>query len=942
MKKIISKICAVLVIGSILSGCHSEVELKPISLEAMDWQIRQSMLIYWRWVDDSMCNTSGTDYAINLTTPYAKIFKGEIQIKPMENRSVNSEAALALISRDSNTAFRLSLSEKNKKRVVELKYFLNGRAVGNKLFAAKTSAGQNFEWQYKENYRLQLQLSDKKLIGSVYDKNDSLCCKIEADITKINNIPAVTYALYSTALCSEFTFPKAAWQNEEASDKAAALKMRKPVYKSPANTIKSYSSYGTGYFRVEQAPDGRWHFIDPNGKAFFACGVDRLYMDGRFCEALGYSPYYRNVQKQFKTRQNWEKHTMKRLQEWGFNYASTTTGGFYWMLPYSTNLQVGSTFASFGDEYDICPYMGHVGSALPNPFHPRFEEWAKRCYRDWAAPDVENPYFLGYFCDNELRWRGMNFSEDGTGVFDTVIEYKKPSHLARVALMKMLKERFNNDINEFNKFWNTSFSKFDELDNCRKLPHSNEAQKELKLDYLRLVADTYFSRLRHALKEVDPNHLFLGNRYAGIISVPDPIWEITGKYCDVVSFNEYPFGDMEQNKLYSGHVELVENFKRVAALCKRPLLITEWSVLALDSGLPCDVGAGQRLRTQRERAWVAEKFLRTVLDLPFMVGVSWYQYSDDPKLGVRKSHPENCNFGLVSEEDKPYEELVSMFSRLQKDLDATRAEGVTAPLSEKSYGELYNSFYSEELPADAPTNLIWKQDGEKMLASNGKVTLSYSGKGGALDFFVDGVKIGKFITRTMSIYGDNKKAWPHSRHFKNFTAVKRVGGLEINFKSVHADPRIGSMELTNRILIPSNGDYYIAEIVGAKNTGNKPYAIYNYIFETPPAFDVVITERYPESWLLYCKDFQWKNNDGLIYGAVATLCRWHFHFFRTKQGDLRSNGTAHVRYYLNPGDSYVEKVPRYAIYYGGENIDGAKRAKELLDSDMAKIYELNR
>ena len=48
--------------------------------------------------------------------------------------------------------------------------------------------------------------------------------------------------------------------------------------------------------------------------------------------------------------------------------------------------------------------------------------------------------------------------------------------------------------------------------------------------------------------------------------------------------------------------------------------------------------------------------------------------------------------------------------------------------------------------------------------------------------------------------------------------------------------------------------------------------------------------------------------------------------------------TGHVRYPLNPGESYKEPNPFYAIYFGGKNIDAQKRINELRKADMAKIY----
>ena len=100
---------------------------------------------------------------------------------------------------------------------------------------------------------------------------------------------------------------------------------------------------------MEKDSNGRWWLIDPEGKGFFACGIDGLHFGGRFCEALGYSPYGRNVQKLFGSPAAWREHTMKRLKTWGFNFAGTCDSQFRNRLPFSVNLMLGSSFSAFGD-----------------------------------------------------------------------------------------------------------------------------------------------------------------------------------------------------------------------------------------------------------------------------------------------------------------------------------------------------------------------------------------------------------------------------------------------------------------------------------------------------------------------------------------------------------------------------------------------------------------
>ena len=155
--------------------------------------------------------------------------------------------------------------------------------------------------------------------------------------------------------------------------------------------------------------------------------------------------------------------------------------------------------------------------------------------------------------------------------------------------------------------------------------------------------------------------MVLGCRFAGGPAGIDPVvFEAAAEYCDVVSFNQYPWVNLD-----TGEIACLAAFDRAHETARKPFLVTEWSFAALDSGLPCTHGAGQRFRTQKERAAAAEMFLNAILSRPYFAGHSFFRWVDEPALGVNRYFPENTNYGLVNERGEPYAELVATFARIQ-------------------------------------------------------------------------------------------------------------------------------------------------------------------------------------------------------------------------------------------------------------------------------------
>ena len=146
------------------------------------------------------------------------------------------------------------------------------------------------------------------------------------------------------------------------------------------------------------------------------------------------------------------------------------------------------------------------------------------------------------------------------------------------------------------------------------------------------------------------------------------MWEVAGRHCDIVTFNCYPYADLEREAVYADFTHtrlLADEIRRKAAFAKRPLLVTEMSFPSVDSGLPCLYGCGMRVRTQADRAKATRLMIETLLGEPCMVGYTYFMWWDEPIEGYQDSFPEDTNYGLNTIDMKPYKEMAAMLREVQ-------------------------------------------------------------------------------------------------------------------------------------------------------------------------------------------------------------------------------------------------------------------------------------
>ncbi len=423
--------------------------------------------------------------------------------------------------------------------------------------------------------------------------------------------------------------------------------------KHPVLTVRSWSgieSEVTGFFRTEER-DGVWWLIDPEGKGFYVIGTDHANFKGHFCEKLGYAPYNSACTERYGAIEPWAETTVARLLKWGFN--SLGWGHSPELrhrgLAHTEWLDLGTNYAKLDD---ISPQTTWTG--FPNVFSPHFGRFCDERARS-LSKHKEDPWLVGHFIDNELEWYGKTRRE--TGLLDDTMK-KGPDHPAKMKLVEFLGERYGK-VGRLNTSWGLSLGSFEDLLSLTQMPPVTQAMEQDSQKFLQMIAERYFSVTTSAIRKHDPNHLVLGCRFAG--RAPGPAWQMAGRYCEVVSVNCYRKLDLAKGTMADGFEGDLRNWY---SLTGKPLMITEWSFPALDAGLPCSHGGGQRVATQKDRAQAFTVFQTLLFRTPFIVGSNFFMWVDEPALGISSSFPEDSNYGLVNEKDEPYVELTEAASEL--------------------------------------------------------------------------------------------------------------------------------------------------------------------------------------------------------------------------------------------------------------------------------------
>jgi hypothetical protein len=451
----------------------------------------------------------------------------------------------------------------------------------------------------------------------------------------------------------------------------------------------------TGRFRVAKWRD-KWWFVDPEGRLYWSHGLVRVTWSCGYTPITGrehlfaelpkrdspYGPFYgrstwpiageyargtetynfsgANLLRKYG--QNWPQDyadlVHRRLRSWGLNtLANCSQPAIYRQRKTPYTATVYSLDSPPADTPGGTGYVAtiHTGGRVieatsggwgkfPDVFDPSFKATLLKELAQHQGQAVGDPWCLGYFPGNELNW-----GADETTLARAVLA-SPADQPAKRALVDELKAKYR-QIEQLNAAWKTSHASWEALLRSTTPPDANQGRADLAA-FLGTIAEAYFRQCREAVKQIDPAGLYLGCRFAGWSH--GTVFRTAAKYSDVISVNRY--------------TETLTDLRLPDGIDK-PVVIGEWHFGALDRG---KFHASLReVANQQARGEAYEKYVRSALENPLVVGTHWHQFGDQSTTG--RDDGENFQNGFVDVCDTPYTETVAACRRIGYQLYEVRA-----------------------------------------------------------------------------------------------------------------------------------------------------------------------------------------------------------------------------------------------------------------------------
>ncbi|MEK7476651.1 MAG: hypothetical protein AAB152_13605 [Candidatus Coatesbacteria bacterium] len=399
----------------------------------------------------------------------------------------------------------------------------------------------------------------------------------------------------------------------------------------------------SGYFRVQEV-DGRWWLIAPNGRLYYAtgmdvvaCGVDARLdpavlaaysslpeKEGRFADAWrhGLSLYRANLIRKWGPdyRRRYLDRAIARQLAWGFtsigNWSDHALFAFR-RLP----------FFSTGPSYDGMR-TPLVAKLIHDAFDPGFEDEARKAAASLSVFRY-NPWLVGHFLSNEVGWND----------FPSRVLELPPRRSARAELIRALRRRYRH-VWALNAAWGGAARTWDDVRWPADGVRTGTAERDMA-EFRGAFADRWYGGWYRAIRAADPNHLVLGSRL-NQGARPDDVIAACARHSEVVSFNHY---DIEP---WRGE------FDRYFALARKPCFIGEYGHNSLDRGL---LTAAVPVADQRARAAGYRYYTERLASIPYFVGGHFFQYLDEPVTG--RFDRETAFNGFVDITDQPYPLMVA-------------------------------------------------------------------------------------------------------------------------------------------------------------------------------------------------------------------------------------------------------------------------------------------
>lgn len=255
---------------------------------------------------------------------------------------------------------------------------------------------------------------------------------------------------------------------------------------------------------------------------------------------------------------------------------------------------------------------------------------------------IGDPWNLGYYIDNERDWTKSNVSARSLGLWVLGAPSENLERYAKRAFRDQLQAKYGT-IGALNAQWGVTYASWDDVLTRTDVAPAAAGSDADMAAFEVLYAETYFSKCRQVMREIAPQHLYLGCRFT--TGARPPVLEVAARYSDVVTIN-----------VYGNSVRLLTGMEDDADV---PVMCTEYYFYSHDSGLFADaVGSGTERSSQTARASAMKSYIASSATHTRYVGTHWFQYFDYPPSGRLNSRNMNSNLGFVSTANLPYSTMV--------------------------------------------------------------------------------------------------------------------------------------------------------------------------------------------------------------------------------------------------------------------------------------------
>ncbi len=427
---------------------------------------------------------------------------------------------------------------------------------------------------------------------------------------------------------------QAIWKAEDESIQAEALP------RSRYGGFLDKNVGGTGFFRVEKI-DGRWWFVDPDGYLFLSIsgggpsaggGGSASRAEGLENMFAAYPPEMagmgfggRQSQPRMMSFGEWNLHRRYGFDEgWRDKWADMAVKRMS-----AWGLNTGSP------RPQSFPYLGNMYMrvetiyGIQDVYAEGYEQMIEQNVANQMARTKDDPYLIGNFLQNEPSWL-----ETEPRVCQLLLDDERDLPI-KAELKRYLAENGDSD--------------------------------ETRTEFIHATFRKHIETLCKYIRKYDPNHLILGIRF-GHSSVPHKnILQIVKDFSDVYAFNTYRLSPK------------VEYLDAVMEAVDMPMLNGEFHFGSIDRGMAPGL---VQVANQQERAVAFRYFAENGFSHPALVGIAWFQYTDQGQMG--RGDGERYNIGLVDVTDRPYP-IVNGIRAASENLYKVHA-GLQEPFSQRPLG----------------------------------------------------------------------------------------------------------------------------------------------------------------------------------------------------------------------------------------------------------------